>query len=245
MQTISIPQYLTQAKINVTEHPLFSKLRGQDQLKTFMASHVYAVWDFMSLLKSLQRSITCVELPWRPSAYSKSAVRFINEIVVGEESDLDSEQRPIDHFSMYLQAMQEVGASTDAINEFLATLDQSILPLHVAPFVNYNLQLALEAPVHQVAGAFFFGREDLIPDMFKEILAELDGQNVDCPQLKHYLARHIELDGDEHGPMALNLLHELTGGDPVLLEEAFSAGLESLNLRHNLWTSVLEQIDRA
>tara|TARA_R110000868_G_scaffold61524_6_gene187035 strand:- start:15014 stop:15751 length:738 start_codon:yes stop_codon:yes gene_type:complete len=245
MKTIPVPDVLTQTKKSVAEHPLFSKITGPEQLKIFMDSHVYAVWDFMSLLKSLQRSITCVELPWRPSPYSKSSVRFINEIVVGEESDLGSDERPIDHFSMYLEAMQEVGASTSRINEFLATLDYSLLPENIAPFVSYNIDLAINAPVHKVAGAFFFGREDLIPTMFEQILSELGSQNIDCPKLKHYLARHIELDGDEHGPLAMALLHELTGGDEVLLNEAFATGLESLKLRHQLWSSVEAQIDRA
>ncbi len=81
--------------------------------------------------------------------------------------------------------------------------------------------------------------------MFEQILSELSSQNIECPKLKHYLARHIELDGDEHGPLAMALLQELTGGDEILLNEAFATGLESLKLRHQLWSSVEAQIDHA
>lgn len=203
-----------------------------------MESHVYAVWDFMSLLKSLQKEVSCVEIPWRPSSYSKSSVRFINEIVLGEESDLDNDGHPIDHFSMYLEAMDEVGANTNPIREFIATLDLALLPEHVKPFVTYNLELASHAPVHQVAGAFFFGREDLIPSMFSGIIEELDCAKLPCLKLNYYLKRHIDLDGDEHGPLAMSLLSELTGNDQKLLDESFEVGLQSLKLRNNLWDSI-------
>lgn len=245
MNSSLIPISLTQAKTEVSRHPLFSGIKDLKALQIFMQTHVYAVWDFMSLLKALQCQISCVEVPWRPSSYSKSSVRFINEIVLGEESDLDQNNEATDHFSMYLAAMDEVGASTAPIREFISTLDLSLLPHHVRPFVNYNIELATKAPIHQVAGAFFFGREDLIPSMFEGILSELEVKQIACPKLKHYLARHIELDGDEHGPLAQSLLLELVDGQEELLQETYKTGLESLKLRRQLWDSVLLQISHA
>lgn len=210
-----------------------------------MQTHVYAVWDFMSLLKSLQREISCVQVPWTPSRYSKQAVRLINEIVLGEESDLGSDGEPADHFSMYLAAMEEVGANTAPMREFLATLDMELIPAHAREFVQFNIELAMKAPAHLVAGAFFFGREDLIPSMFDGILKELDNNGSQCPGLRHYLIRHIELDGDEHGPLAMQMLHELTGGDQTKMDQAFAIGLESLKLRSQLWDGVFTQITNA
>ncbi len=243
MDKLHIPDILTNCKKDLSHHELFSEINTIDRLRVFMQDHVYAVWDFMSLLKSLQREITCVELPWRPSPYSKSSVRFINEIVVGEESDLGFDGKPIDHFTMYLEAMDEIGANTNPIKEFITTLDTNLIPANIRPFVEYNLNLVMSKKIHEVAGGFFFGREDLIPSMFTGILNELDQQKFECPKLKHYLSRHIELDGDEHGPLASSLLIELTNGNEKLLSEAFDVGHESLKLRSKLWDSILDKFN--
>ncbi len=243
MTILQIPSSLTLCKIELSSHKLFAEINSIERLRIFMQDHVYAVWDFMSLLKALQREITCVEIPWRPSSYSKSSVRFINEIVVGEESDLGLNGQAIDHFSMYLEAMDEIGANTNQIKEFITSLNSDLIPENVSPFVSYNLDLVMNKNIHQIAGAFFFGREDLIPSMFSGILEKLEQQNFDCPKLKHYLNRHIELDGDHHGPLASALLLELTQAQEDRLDEAFKIGFESLELRSKLWDSILAKFN--
>ena len=47
----------------LSTHPIYSSISKPQHLRLFMESHVFAVWDFMSLLKALQRSLTCVDLP--------------------------------------------------------------------------------------------------------------------------------------------------------------------------------------
>ena len=89
-------------------HPLYPRIRTLDHVRLFMESHVFAVWDFMSLLKVLQRTLTCVDLPWVPTPFPVSR-RFVNEIVLGEESD-EYQGRPISHFEIYLEAMEQVKA---------------------------------------------------------------------------------------------------------------------------------------
>ncbi len=208
-----------------------------------METHVFAVWDFMSLLKRLQREITCVELPWKPSPYPSKLVRLINEIVLAEESDLDQNSEPIDHFSLYLKAMNELGAKTQKIKNFLEVQDFDKLTTAQRNFVQYNLELAKTGLLHEVAAAFFFGREKLIPDMFTTIIADLE-KNIQekdqglFPNLKYYLHRHIEIDGNEHGPMAEGCLSILCGNDKQKWEEARIAGIKSLKLRSALWDEV-------
>lgn len=225
-------------------HPVYSSISSINSLKIFMQYHVFAVWDFMSLLKSLQKEVTCVTVPWTPSKYSKEIVRMVNEIVLGEESDVDPQGRACDHFSLYLDSMKEVGACTEEIQNFLVDFELEKLPMQVRKFVSFNLDLALSNDPHKVAAAFFFGREKLIPDMFTGILKHLKSKNHSCPKLIYYIERHIELDGDEHSILAKKCLEELCSGDSDKLEESYEVGKRSLELRIELWDGVLNEIKR-
>ncbi|MGD8709070.1 MAG: DUF3050 domain-containing protein [Ectothiorhodospiraceae bacterium] len=230
----------------LTRHRLYGTLDSLPAIRVFMEHHIYAVWDFMTLLKALQRRLTCVELPWRPALADAEAVRFINEIVLGEESDLDAHGRPSSHFEMYLAAMEEVGADTQPVRQFVETLDFSLVPAGVWEFVDHNLRLAAEGTDEEVAAAFLFGREKLIPDMFHQIVAALGPEGArDCPQLLYYLERHIELDGDEHGPLAQRLLDSLIGNDSARRQWALEAGLEALRLRDRLWSITADAISES
>jgi len=234
--------HLEEHHCSLENHPVYSELKSIESLRTFMEYHVFAVWDFMSLLKSLQRKITCVQVPWTPSPYPKDLVRMINEIVLGEESDLNEEGDPCDHFTLYLSAMEEIGASTSHVEEFIREFNFNTLERPVRDFVSFNMDLALGDEPHKVAAAFFYGREKLIPDMFTGILAHLKNQNIPCPKLIYYIERHIELDGDEHSYLAQKCMASLCRGDESKLKEAYEVGLESLKLRFKLWDGVLEKI---
>lgn len=223
----------------LTLHPVYQTFGSLDSIRHFMGHHVYAVWDFMSLLKSLQRHITCVSLPWRPSHYPTEMVRLINQIVLGEESDVTLDGHPVSHFELYLQAMEEVGADTRGIHQFLKSYDLKLIPEGAREFVTFNLDLAQNGHVVEVAANFFFGREKLIPDMFESMVATLKREGVVAPTFLYYLERHIEVDSGEHGPLALKCLDSLTQGDPELLLLAQKAGLKALEMRQALWDAVL------
>ncbi len=236
-------------------HPLYQDIKTHQHLKIFMESHVFAVWDFMSLLKRLQKEITCVEVPWKPSVYPKSMVRLINEIVLGEESDLDQYGEATDHFSLYLRSMSELGASAHRLNNFLGDNNSdfdSALVKWCTPaekdFVSFNIALATSGKIHEVAAAFFFGREKLIPDMFTSILSDLsinldqNNQNT-FPSLRFYLQRHIEIDGGEHSHLAEQCLASLCENDEMKWIEAKDAGVKSLQLRIALWDEVKLKIN--
>ena len=104
-------------------HELYESLKSIDDIKIFMETHVYAVWDFMSLLKALQNLLTCTKIPWTPNLDSKSA-RLINQIIVDEESDLNYTEEPKSHFEMYLEAMEEIQANTLPINNFITRIKE-------------------------------------------------------------------------------------------------------------------------
>lgn len=235
----------------LAEHRLYRTFTTVEDLRIFMASHVFAVWDFMSLLKTLQRGLTCVEVPWVPRAFPESR-RLVNEIVLGEESDI-YEGEAISHFELYLRAMRACGASTAAVEEMLRGLaGGETLPeaLKVAPgaaqrFMGETFALVEEGRLHAVAAAFTFGREDLIPEMFESFIRDQDARlSGSLGLFRWYLDRHIEVDGGEHGPMALRMITELCGTEAVRWSEAESAAVRALEARLMLWDGIAEELER-
>lgn len=234
-------------------HPLYPSIRTVTQLRVFMASHVYAVWDFMSLLKALQRTLTCVDVPWVPTRFPASR-RFLNEIVLGEESDV-YEGRPASHFELYLEAMEKAGADTAPIRGMVeraarsprAEVDLAAAPAAARTFVETTFRVIRTGSIAAQAAAFTFGREDAIPNMFRALVRDLDagmgaGPGQDLSQFLWYLERHIEVDGDEHGPLSLRMVADLCGDDPALWEEAAAAAEEAIRARLAFWDGILEQI---
>lgn len=221
-------------------HQIYKNLNSIENLRVFMKYHVFAVWDFMTLLKSLQRNITCVSLPWNDSGFDAELVRLINEIVLGEESDTDQNGKATSHFSLYIRAMEEIGADTGPIKEFLKDFDLVTLPEELKRIVAFHLDIAFNKKPHEIASSFFFGREKLIPDMFEEVVQVLKQNKVHCPTLLYYLERHIELDGGEHGPKALSCLEKLIDS-PEKEKEVLEMAKRSLEMRRDLWDFILSK----
>lgn len=235
---------LVQKKNQLSAHPIFSEINTLPVLQRFMETHVFAVWDFMSLTKRLQRELTCVDLPWLPPADPKAA-RLINEIVLGEESDDRLDGGHYSHFELYLEAMREIGADTGPVQQFVALQAEGVhyrtalQSVNADPaaihFVTDTLETALHAPAHAVAAAFLHGRESVIPQMFQRLLDDWGITARQAPTLCYYLQRHIEVDSDDHGPAAQSLLDRLTGDDPQRLAEAHEAAIAAIDSRMALW----------
>jgi hypothetical protein len=202
----------------------------------------------MSLLKGLQRGLTCVEIPWKPT---KNAVtrRFINDIVLGEESDLDQDGIPNSHFEMYINAMNQVGANTEIVmqlvNDPYWKNNIPTLPIQdtTKEFMQFTFSVLENNQLHTIASAFTFGREDLIPDMFIEIVKESEkASDVSYSKFIWYLERHIQVDGDDHGPISLKMIEELCGDDEQKWKEVTDIAVLSMQKRIRLWDGIAEKI---
>ena len=243
---------LSKTRSILISHPVYQALNSKEKLICFMENHVFAVWDFMSLIKALQRNLTCVDVPWTPNSNNFSG-KLVNEIVLAEESDIDLNNNPKSHFELYLESMKLIGADTSLIGEFIKEVNNSKsyyeavkkvdVPIVVKEFMDFTFEVINTNKNHIIASVFTFGREDLIPDMFIEIVKKLSNEkNIKSNLLIYYLERHIELDADEHGPMALKMIQNLCGKDEVKWHEATIASEKALKMRIKLWDSILDNI---
>ncbi len=246
-----IESQLTPLRRQLKEHSLYEQLQSIEDIKIFMSLHVFAVWDFMSLLKALQIQLTTTTIPWRPRPKA-SLARFINEIVHAEESDINEKGEPKSHFEMYLDSMHQIDSDVTEINHLIKglekgdSIDSIIDALYIEncakEFMRFTFNVIESGKPHCIAAAFTFGREDLIPDMFIEILKQADSKNTKFNKLTYYLDRHIELDGDEHGPLSLQMVEELCENDPKKIEEVLQISKEALQYRIALWDGIKEKI---
>ena len=240
---------LTNQLIN---HSLYQKISTPRQLQIFMEHHVFAVWDFMSLLTALQEKLTKTTNPWLPVGNPETRY-LINEIVLAEETDVNMFGKRQSHFEMYLDAMQEVQADTQKaeaiISSFtdLKTISNQIETAELnraeKNFLQFTFEVINSQRPHRIAAAFTFGREDLIPDMFLGIIEQSGEKGAsNYKKLEYYLKRHIELDGDEHGPLALRMIKALCGTDDQKWNDVLQYSKQALQFRIELWDSIAEKL---
>lgn len=239
---------LTPLKDALLAHPVYREINNLTALRLFMEHHVFAVWDFMSLLKALQAHLCWVDVPWLPAA-DPQATRFLNEIVLAEESDEDGQGGYLSHFGLYLRAMTRCGADTSTLDSFLAEIrkKRSVpaalaavgVPDCIGRFVRQTFDSIEGGSLWSLASAFTFGREDLLPALFQRIVDEL---NVEAggglEDFRYYLRRHIGLDEGEHGPMAVRLVMSVCGNDEARWQDAEKAAVTALQARQDLWDAV-------
>jgi hypothetical protein len=230
-------------------HPLYAAIDSAPALRVFMEHHVFAVWDFMSLVKAVQRQVTSVAVPWTPRA-DRASARFINAIVLAEESDDDGRGGFTSHFELYLEAMRQAGARTDRIEAFVqeidrgaavaSALDAARVPAPAQAFVRTTFGLIEGASLPATVAAFTLGREDVIPAMFRALVAKLDASSPGrFSLLCQYLERHVDVDEEDHAPMARALLVNTCASSDSRWHQAETAAQQSLEARIRLWDGVL------
>ena len=244
----SIKKAIEPLRQRIIHHQVYSAIENIEDLKVFMKYHVFAVWDFMSLLKILQNNLTCTTVPWFPRGSAETRY-LINEIVLGEESDVDAEGNRKSHFEMYLDAMKQCGADADPIKKFILVLEKtgdldgaftaSYAPKEAREFVSFTFRIIGSDKNHLQSAIFTFGREDLIPGMFVSLVNDLHKKIPESISLfKYYLERHIELDGDHHAGLSALMLTHVCGNDAKKWQEATQTAQEALTARIALWDGI-------
>ncbi|REK18361.1 MAG: DUF3050 domain-containing protein [Planctomycetota bacterium] len=246
--TERIQARLAPTRQSLLEHAIYARIDSLPALRTFMEHHVFAVWDFMSLLKTLQQRLTTVHAPWLPPE-NREACRLVNEIVLAEESDEDGQGGYASHFELYLRAMQQCGADTSAVERFVErlhagssvpqALDSAKAPGAVVDFVTQTFAVIDSGDLCAIAATFTFGREELLPDLFRQMVRQLSVQaDGSLDRFTYYLHRHIDLDDEQHGPMAERLVALLCGIDEANWRRAENAAAGALRSRERLWGGV-------
>lgn len=242
-------EFIESLRVRLEYHPIYAAVATVDDLRVFMQHHVYSVWDFMSLIKYLQHEIAPARWPWTPSG-DASVQRFINELVLEEETDIALPGRAghTSHFLLYLDAMREIGANADTPSRFVhsvagqgidAALNTDLIPAPSARFTRTTFDFLASGKPHTVAAALALGREHVIPSMFRAFLARMRVTEAQAPSFHYYLNRHVHLDEDFHAPLSLRLLASLCSDDPTKWREAEAAAEQAVNARLQFWDGVL------
>ena len=237
-------------------HRVYDMLTDMKSLQIFVEYHCYAVWDFMCLLKCLQVKLTSVEIPWQ-TPQNMDAARMINEIVVAEETDVrQGGHGYASHFELYVEAMDEIGANTDTLCRFADLIAEGMpwaqaatragVPAAATEFMSHTLEMCQDHPAYEVAAFFLFGRENLIPDMFRKIVEGLaESESVSIDAFRYYLDRHIGIDEEEHGPASVRMMKSMCGDNDMRWRLVKRAAEESLLARIKLWDGIADAIEAA
>lgn len=228
----------------VVDHPVYSRIITPDALKIYMQRHVYFVLDFMFLVKSIQNEYTNTSPIWFPRMMkSDNAMigHYINEIVTTEETDVKFGGKS--HLEYYIEAMKEAKADTSDIESVLCNLKKGtpdrildIQNVYARDIFRQVCRLGDSGKVYAALGVFAVARENIIPEMFTNIVKTIDSEFPgNFTKLRTYLDRHIELDSEEHGPMSSLMLKAI----PSEWEESARIAIkEDLTRRFDMLNSV-------
>ena len=234
----------------LSRHSLYGAIQNKKNLRVFMEHHVYAVWDFMSLIKELQAQVAPAGSPWLPSKNARY-VNFTNKLVLEEESDYAlaglEEGAYASHFESYLQAMIEVGADVDPVLGFIdkvrekgldAALQLSDIPEPAKRFMLFTFDVIGRSQLHYLVAVLAYGRESIIPQLYRSFQEGLQVLPSEAPIFYGYLKRHIFLDEQEHGPVIVNMVQSLSEGSMEKQAEVVAVAEQALVVRLEFWDEI-------
>ena len=99
LRILSLLRRMEAQRDAILHHALYPKVESLMEVRVFMEHHVFAVWDFMRLLKALQRELTSVDTAWVPTE-DRASRKLTNEIVVAEKTDVDLNGEPASHYEL-------------------------------------------------------------------------------------------------------------------------------------------------
>ncbi len=252
---------LGDARERLVRHRIYGLVNSAARLRRFMESHVFAVWDFQSLLKAMQQRLTCTSIPWVPTPDAE-ARRLVNEIVLDEESDALPEGGSASHFELYLHGMRNAGADTGPIDRMIETLRAGVsqvgkpaatvvgdamreagAPEAAQAFVRHSFAVIESGSTHGIVAAFTYGREDVIPDMFRGLVSSLASRDPAWERFHWYLDRHIEADDEKHAPVCRRIMARLCGDDPARWAEASQVARACVEARIALWDAIAAELE--
>ena len=294
---------LGDARERLVRHRIYGLVNSAARLRRFMESHVFAVWDFQSLLKAMQQRLTCTSIPWVPTPDAE-ARRLVNEIVLDEESDALPEGGSASHFELYLHGMRNAGADTGPIDRMIETLRAGVsqvgkpaatgrqgvqgepqvgkpaatgrqetaermgqdvdggpqggkpvatvvgdamreagAPEAAQAFVRHSFAVIESGSTHGIVAAFTYGREDVIPDMFRGLVSSLASRDPAWERFHWYLDRHIEADDEKHAPVCRRIMARLCGDDPAKWAEASRMARACVEARIALWDAIAAELE--
>lgn len=232
-----------EAKIQRSSHHLvYSKLTSMKKIQCFVSYHIFAVWDSIKLLKSLQNKMS-IALTKEYSAYPSELKRLINKIVFAQTSDLYPYGQPNDNFAIYLRAIAEMEINPDYfLWDFLEAPDNldSLKP-GIKELVEFNLAIVRTGTTAEIMAAFFCGREKLNSTLFTSGIEILKREGKECSILANYLARLLLENNFQSELISLELINYICQ-DEAESVRALQTGLEALNLKQQLWNYAMTEI---
>ncbi|CAG9319831.1 unnamed protein product [Blepharisma stoltei] len=216
------------------------KLESLPATRVYMKNFIYQAWAVISTLKALRSKLSPSTVPWYPPE-DENSVRYINEILLDEETDVAGQpQQYSSHYNLFIKAMREANGFSEPMETLVTDLRQGmawdkafiknkdqykhIISPSTFKYVENEIGIAMNGDLHQIAGFFFLGREETVPDLFSGFVKSLNEKEVNAPLFKSYIQRHIDLDGDLHAPLGEKITQRVCKEDPKMWKEVYEAG---------------------